>query len=83
MLSTMKIQLVLYASLSQLLPSGSIGNTCTLELDEGTTVGDLLNELGITPDSPKIVFVNGRHADYETLLTNNDRVAVFPPIAGG
>jgi len=79
----MKIQLVLYASLAHLLPSGSKGNTCTLEVEEGTTVGVLLTRLGIPVDAPKVVFVNGRHADYDRSLTTNDRLAVFPPIAGG
>jgi|UniRef100_A0A7C4AQ30 molybdopterin synthase sulfur carrier subunit len=78
-----KIKLVLYASLAHLLPAGSTGNSCTVELEEGATVGTLLHKLGIPIDAPKIVFVNGRHAGNDHALAPNDRVAVFPPIAGG
>lgn len=79
----MKIQVVLYASLAHLLPPGSKGNSCALEIKEGTTVGDLLTMLGISLDTPKIIFLNGRHTEYSGLLNDDDRLAVFPPIAGG
>lgn len=82
-LTDVKIQLVLYASLAQLLPLGSAGNVCDVEVRPGTTVADLLTDTGIALDSPKIVFVNGRHAAMDHLLSQGDRVAVFPPIAGG
>ncbi len=79
----MKIKLVLYASLAHLLPPGSTGNSCALEVEEGATVGMLLDKVGIPTDAPKIVFVNGRHAGNDHVLAADDRVAVFPPIAGG
>jgi len=79
----MKIHLVLYASLASLLPLGSSGNVCEVEVREGIILGDLLSDAGIPLDSPKIVFVNGRHAAMDARLSQGDRVAVFPPIAGG
>ncbi len=79
----MQINLVLYASLAHLLPAGSRGNACSLEVEEGATVGTLLRKMGIPIDAPKIVFLNGRHAGNDQPLTAGDRVAVFPPIAGG
>jgi sulfur carrier protein ThiS len=54
-----------------------------MDLDEGTTVENLFADLDIPSDSPKITFVNGVHAEPDRVLEEGDRVAVFPPIAGG
>jgi sulfur-carrier protein len=79
----MKLQLFLYASLASLLPPGSQGHSAVMELEDGTTVQQLLDRLTIRADMPKIVFLNGLHAKGEEILKEGDRVAVFPPIAGG
>ncbi len=79
----MKVQLQLYATLARHLPENREGNSCTVEVSEGTSLGDLLSELQIPPHAPKIILRNGVHADLKTVLRDGDRVAVFPPIAGG
>ena len=79
----MKVHVNLYASLAANLPANSEGSACTLEVDDGATVGTLLRVLGIEADFPKILFLNGVHADLDTVVSEGDRVAVFPPIAGG
>lgn len=79
----MNVQLALFAHLSQYQPDGRGGRSPrSLELAEGTSVGDVIATLGL-PDDPRVVFVNGRHADDERLLADGDRLAIFPPIAGG
>jgi sulfur-carrier protein len=79
----MKVHIQLYATLARHLPESREGNSCTLEVSEGTLIGDLLTVLKIPTHAPKIILRNGVHADLTTMLTNGDRVAVFPPIAGG
>ena len=79
----MRIQLSLYASLGSHLPEKGQGNACTLEIQEGTAVRDILCQLNIGLDVPKIIFLNGIHAGLDDVLKNGDRLAVFPPIAGG
>jgi sulfur carrier protein ThiS len=54
-----------------------------MDLADGTTVAELLQQLGISVDQPKILFINGVHAKPEDVIKDGDRVAVFPPIAGG
>ena len=49
----------------------------------GTTVAALIENLGIPRSDVKLVFVNGRKADAETVLTGGDRVGLFPPVGGG
>lgn len=79
----MKIEVVLYAQLACLLPGERTGNTCTMDVQDGCAIRDVLTSLNVPTDSPKILFINGRHAKEDTMLKEGDRLAVFPPIAGG
>ena len=79
----MRIFIYLYASYASYLPRGSTGNSCTREVADGVLVSQVLKDMGIPLDTPKIIFVNGRHASDDTILKSGDRLAVFPPIAGG
>jgi sulfur carrier protein ThiS len=78
-----RIQVCLYASLSSHLPGVTAGDGALVDAEPCATVGDVLKMLGIEPDSPKILFVNGIHAKPDRILKEGDRLAAFPPIAGG
>lgn len=79
----MRIQLALFAKFSSRYPDPDGGRGARdLTIEPGTTVGDMVAELGLT-DEPRITFVNGRHAADDRALTQDDRLALFPPIAGG
>ena len=78
----MNVQVNLYATLA--LQTTRRGAEADLvEIEDGTSIGDILDRLGVSRDSPKIIFLNGVHADLETIPKDGDRIAVFPPIAGG
>ncbi len=79
----MRINLSLYASLASHLPEKCTGNSCTLELPNGTSIRELLDQLNIGIDEPKVMFVNGVHARLDDIVKDEDRLAIFPPIAGG
>jgi sulfur carrier protein len=79
----MKIHLTLYASLARFLPEKSSGKTCVMEVKEGTRLGQVLEDLQVPLKSARIIFLNGVHAERNTVLRNGDRVSVFPPVAGG
>jgi len=79
----MKIDIALFAYLADLQPDGAGGRHArTFDLAEGTTVSDVVAMLGL-PDQPRIIFVNSRHAPESSELHDGDRLAIFPPIAGG
>ena len=78
----MKIELALFASLAAFLPGGGKRGARILEVEDGTAVADIIADLGL-PDAPRIVFVNNRGTAEETVLKDGDRLAIFPPIAGG
>ena len=79
----MTIQLALFAYLSGYHPDGQGGRTARpIDVADGATVGELIARLGL-PDGPRVVFVKGRHAADDQPLSDGDRLAIFPPIAGG
>lgn len=79
----MKVTLALFAYLSDYQPDGLGGRAPrTFDLAEATTIHEVIASLGL-PDQPRIVFVNGRHAEETDALTDGDRLAIFPPVAGG
>ncbi len=79
----MKVQIALFASLSRYQPDGEGGRAPReFELAEGTTIADIILSLGL-PDEPRVVFVNGRHAPDDHVLAEGERLAIFPPVAGG
>ena len=79
----MKIELNLFASLAEYLPDKARGNPNFIELPEGTTIKQIIEQLRIPLDTPRIIFVNGAHAPLEALLKDGDRLGMFPPLAGG
>ena len=54
-----------------------------LEVDARSTVSDVLEQLGVPSQEPKIVLVNGRYAEPDRVLQADDLVVFFPPLEGG
>lgn len=50
-----------------------------LEIPEGITVEELIIELGLEREDVEAAFVNGKVAPMDSILQNNDRVALVPP----
>lgn len=55
----------------------------TFELPEGTTVGDVINTLGIKRSEIAILLVNGRDSEFGRVFMDGDVLALFPPVGGG
>ncbi len=79
----MKVEVNLFASLGRYLAEKTVGNSCSIEVNAGTTVGKLLDQLSVPADAPKLLFLNGVHTERGALLKDGDRVSAFPPVAGG
>ena len=79
----MKIEVQLYATLSQYLPKGAQNRKAVMEFADGLTVGQVVEQLGIAREHPDMVLVNGVHAQDNAPLKDGDVLAVFPPLAGG
>ena len=83
----MKVILKLYASLSDYLPAEARQNQVQLDVDDGATVGALIERYRLPPKLTHLVLVNGVFippaARATTVLREGDQLAVWPPIAGG
>ncbi len=79
----MKIEVNLYAALSQYIPDGNKGPTHIVDLEEGTTVSELLRQLGVPTQSAKLIFLDGMHSNLDKELKEGNRLGVFPPVGGG
>lgn len=83
----MKIDLKLYATLMRYLPAGASDHTAELDVAEGTTPSQLIDDMKLPPESCFLVLVNGVFVPPEERKTRSmhagDVLAIWPPIAGG
>jgi sulfur-carrier protein len=77
----MRIQLKFFADLRPYLPTSE--GALPADLPEGATVADVLRKYAVPEEKPKILLVNGRHAQLSDVLQEGDLLSVFPPVAGG
>jgi len=75
----MPIDLKCYATLAPLTPD----NAANFPIKVGETIQALAERLTIPIGEVKIVFVNGQAADLDRVLSDGDRVGIFPPVGGG
>jgi len=79
----MQVKIKLFATLRDYLPKESDGKSCQVDIDEKTTIEQIIGELHIPGDIPKIILVNGRNGSLNQTLKEGDEVSIFPPVAGG
>jgi len=54
-----------------------------LDLAPESTLGDLIEEIGLGDDKAIIALVNGLRQEKSCKLHDGDRVGMFPPVGGG
>lgn len=81
--TTIQVKVRVYAGLRQYLPHLGLGESDLLELPPHSSVGDLLDRIGVPRSEAKSCFVSGRKQELDYRLQEGDEVALFPPIAGG
>ncbi len=77
------VKVRVYASLRQYLPDLPLGGSAAVSLQEGSTVGDVMERLGVPSAEVRQCFVNGLHREADHVLRGQDELAFFPPIGGG
>jgi molybdopterin converting factor small subunit len=75
----MQITIKLHASLRPYGKSDSKDGLFSLETSEMATVRGVILKLGIPPEKVRMILLNGRGVDSESILSNGDRIALFPP----
>lgn len=79
----MKVEVRLYATLRQQAPAEAVKGIVAITLPEESTVIELLNYIKIDPAEVHMIMVNGKGSELDTVLHDNDRIGLFPPVGGG
>lgn len=80
-MNRMRVEVRIFADLRNYVPGSE--NPLFVRLPEGSTVHDLLAMLGVPAEKVKVIFVNSRQKSPDFLLSEGDRVGIFPPTGGG
>ena len=73
------ISIKLFATLTKYMPASAD----KYPVLPGTTVQNLLKELGVPESDVKLIFINGIKRDLPSTLHGGERVGIFPPVGGG
>ena len=79
----MVIEVAVFATLRRYMPDLKLGGARQLEVEPGTTLGEISDILGLPRDEVKIIMRNHLHAEREDLANEGDRVVYIPAVAGG
>ena len=77
------VRVKLFATLRSHRPGLKMGEALPVELETGSTVGELLAGLGVPVEEVKLVFANGLARDLEYVPADGDELGIFPPVGGG
>ena len=77
------VEVRLYATLRKYYSKANKSGVLKVSLRKGVTLQRLYDQLNIPFDEVKIVMVNGRAQKHSYTLSDGDRIAIFPPVAGG
>lgn len=77
----MKLEVNFVAGLEKMIPGATPAKTVSLDVPEDTTAGELLKVLKL--QDTIFILINGKHAETNHVLRANDRVVLYPPVAGG
>ena len=79
----MRIRVKLFAGLARYFNNRIPGSPVDIEVADGSTLADLVDQLKLPHEEVKVFFVNGRPRPIEWSLGLGDEVGIFPLIAGG
>ncbi len=78
------ITIKVHHGMQKYLAKAVAGKRFEVSLSEGSTLEHLLNKkVGLPPDLPALILVNGIHSKRSQRLKQDDRVSVYMPMAGG
>lgn len=78
-----KINVRLFATLRKYVPNYDPEQGMNVEMNEGSTVKDLVHLLHLSQSEAKIIVVNGVPKKTADLIHDGDQVNIFTPITGG
>jgi molybdopterin converting factor small subunit len=80
----MRVEVRLYATLADRIPQASAAAPFEVDLADGSTVADLVEQLDLPKADVHLAVIDGRIVhDRAAPLSAGQRVALFPPVGGG
>lgn len=79
----MQVRVKLFATLARYFSNAAPGTPFDIEVADGATVADLVNQLKLPHEEVKVFFVKGRARPIDWPLEPGDEVGIFPLVAGG
>lgn len=79
----MFIEVMVFGGLEKTVSGAAFGKPMKMKVSQGSTVNTLLQELKVPEGKVFTILINGLHSNLEEMLKSGDRVALFPPVAGG
>ena len=79
----MQISVKLLATLRKYRPEMPRAKALSLDVPAGTTVHEVVQQLGIPDNVPLVAMVNSGVCGLDHVLVEGDKLALFPPVAGG
>jgi molybdopterin synthase sulfur carrier subunit len=84
----MNITFKLFATLTDYLPpEARRSNQVTLDVEQESSISQIIEPFGMPPKLVHLVLVNGKYIKPEdraiTTLAEGDVLAIWPPVAGG
>lgn len=80
---TLHVEVRVFATLRRHLPELGIGEPKVLEIPEGTTLGEIREQIGLPDEEVKVIMRNNRQAEEEDVAQDGDRITYIPAVAGG
>jgi molybdopterin converting factor small subunit len=78
-----QVEVRLYATLRRQAPPDAVTGVFSVTVGDGSTVIDLLRTIQIDPAEVHMIMVNGIGVTFEQVISEGDRVGLFPPVGGG
>jgi len=78
-----EVELKIFGSLRRFLKDGQIDEKGLIQINDGSTIEDIIKNLNIDRDETKIILVNGRPCELDSVLRDDDRIVIFPAVVGG
>lgn len=79
----MKVSAKLLGTYRKLFAEETTGNTCIIEIPNGSSYEAVLEYFKIENDETSVVLVNGLTPKPKDLLSDGDTVCIFSAMAGG
>lgn len=79
----MPVNIFLSTTLRDCVPGYNPAKGLFVDVEAAVSVAELAAQLGLPLQEIKIVMINGRHAGVDGMVSDGDRVGLFPAVGGG